>query len=447
MGKPAAEPSQVPEPPATQEVPPQPDETAPGSPTATAPPKGWKHTFRALRHRNFRIFVSGQAISLIGTWMQALSLGWLVYHLTGSELLVGATGFCSHIPVLLFAPIGGLAADRFSRYRIVILTQVAFTLQALALAALTLSGAVTVAHVFALAALWGTINAFDIPARQSLYIHMVEREDLINAIALNSVIFNAARVVGPSVAGVLIAAFGEGTCFLLNAVTFLAVICSLLLLRLPKTARARPDSPWAHLLDGFHYVHRHRSILALLLVNSAVNVTRAPAVALAPFFADAIFHRGAQGLGFLTGAAGIGAVAGTLGLARRTHTAGLPRIVFYSALITGSCLILFAWSPSFLLLLAVFAMVGYSHMRQNASVNTLIQTLIPDEYRGRIMALFSMTVVGVLPLGHLAGGAVAEHMGARWTVFFGGALCLAGAVLFRRMVPAIHRSILKEENA
>ena len=438
MGKPPAELNQVPLP--------QTDEMAPGAPTGAAPPKGWRHTFRALRHRNFRIFMSGQTVSLIGTWMQSLSQSWLVYRLTGSELLVGATGFCSHIPVLLLAPMGGLAADRFSRYRIVILTQSTFMLQALALAVLTLTGAVTVTHVFALAVIWGTVNAFDMPARQSLYIHMVGKEDLINAISLNSVIFNTARVVGPSVAGLLIAAVGEGTCFLFNAVSFLAVICSLFLLRLPKTARARPDSPWAHLRDGFRYAYHHRPVLALLLINSAVHITRAPAVALAPFFADAIFRRGARGLGILTGAAGVGAVTGTLGLARRTHTIGLPQIVLYSALTTGSCLVLFAWSPSFLLSLAIFAVIGFSHMRQNTSANTLIQSLIPDEYRGRIMALYSMTVVGVLPLGHLAGGAIAEHVGPRWTVFFGGVLCLAGALLYRRAVPVIHRSIIKQEN-
>jgi predicted MFS family arabinose efflux permease len=269
---------------------------------------------------------------------------------------------------------------------------------------------------------------------------MVGKEDLINAISLNSVIFNTARVLGPAVAGVTIAAFGEGICLSINALTFLAVISSLLMLRLPPMGKKATDSPWIHLREGFTFAGGHRSVRALLAINAAMNITRAPVVALAPFFADAIFGKGSEGLGVLTGAAGIGAVAGTLGLARRIHTRGLPEIVFYSALTTGSCLVLFAWSPSFHISLAVFAMIGFSHMRQNASTNTLIQTLIPDEYRGRIMALYSMTVVGVLPLGHLAGGAIAELVGARWTVCAGGVLCLAAALLFRRAVTAIHTS-------
>ncbi|MCW5978223.1 MAG: MFS transporter [Bryobacteraceae bacterium] len=401
---------------------------------------GWKLTFRALRHRNYRIFAAGQAVSLIGTWMQNVSQLWLIYRLTGSEFLVGAVGFCSHLPVLALGPVAGLAADRFSRYRIVIAAQAAFLLQALALAALTLTGKVAASHVFALALSWGVINAFEVPARQSLFIHMVGKEDLLNAISLNSVVFNSARIVGPSVAGVLIAALGEGACFLINASTFLAVLGSLFLLRLPSIPRAAPASPWTHLRDGFRYVHGHRPVLVLLLVNSVVNIVRAPAVSLAPFFADAIFGRGSRGLGFLTGAAGVGAVAGTLGLARRTKTEGLPRVALYSALTTGAVLVTFAWSPWFAFSLALYSLFGFSQMRQNAAANTLIQTMVPDEYRGRIMALFSMTVIGVLPLGHLAGGAIAEFTGPRWAVFLGGAICLAGALVYRRFADGIHRS-------
>jgi len=416
-----------------------------GNAGAAPPPGGWRRTFRALTHRNFRIFVTGQTVSLIGTWMQNVTLSWLVYRLTGSELMVGITGFCALGPVLVLGPVAGIAADRYSRYRIVLLTQSTFLLQASALAFLTLTGRITIPEIFALAALGGTLNAFDIPARQSLYIHMVGEKDLINAISLNSAMFNTARMVGPALAGVLISAVGEGLCFLINAVTYVAVLVSLLLLRLPKMARARPDSPWVHLRDGFGYVRRHRPVLALLLINGALNLTRAPAVVLAPFFADAIFHQSARGLGFLTGAAGLGAVLGTLGLARRTRSEGLPEIVFYSALTVGGCLVLFAWSPSFLLSVGIFAMMGYNQMRQNASTNTLIQTVIPDEFRGRIMALYSMTVVGMLPLGNLAGGAIAEKIGPRWTVFLGGVLCLTAAMVFRRSLAGIRRSMEKRE--
>ncbi len=369
--------------------------------------------------------------------MQNVAQSWLVYRLTGSELMVGVVGFCAHIPVLLLGPLAGLTADRYSRYRIVLLTQAAFLVQAVALATLTLSGRVTAAHVFALAAIWGMINAFDIPARQSLYIHMVGGEDLLNAISLNSVVFNTARVAGPAVGGLVIAVAGEGVCFSVNAATFLAVLGSLLMLRLPPLKPERRDAPWAHLREGFRYVASHQPVLALLGINAAMNITRAPAVALAPFFADAIFGRGSEGLGVLTGAAGLGAIAGTLGLARRTGTRGLPSVVFSSALATGICLVLFAWSPSFWTSLLIFGMIGFNHMRQNASTNTLIQTLIPDAYRGRVMALYSMTVVGVLPLGHLAGGAAAEHIGPRWTVFLGGLVCTAAALTFRGFLPRL----------
>jgi MFS family permease len=434
MGGPSAELDNAPEKTSLLTVEPRRDE-----------PSGWKLTFRALRHRDFRIFTAGQAISLVGTWMQNVSQLWLIYRLTGSELMAGALGFCSHVPVLLLGPVAGVTADRFSRYRIVVIAQAAFLGQALALAVLTLTGRITEVHVFTLAILWGIINAFEVPARQSLFIHMVGKEDLLNAISLNSVIFNAARIAGPSVAGLLIAALGEGTCFLINAGTFVAVLASLALLRLPSMSRVIPSSPWMHLRDGFRYVRTNRPVLALLLLNSLVNIARAPAISLVPFFADAIFHRGSKGLGVLTGAAGVGAVAGTLGLARRTHTDGLRDVVLYSALTTGLCLVLFGWSPFFLLSLILYGIFGFSQMRQNASANTLIQSLIPDEYRGRMMALFSMTVIGVLPIGHLFGGAVAEFAGPRWTVSLGGVVCLAGSFAYRYYVTEIRPSDSKRE--
>lgn len=439
MPEPAAGPGPVPTPPDNHQIAAQPDEAAP------APPRGWRLTFRALRHRNYRIFLSGQAVSLIGTWMQNVAQSWLVYRLTGSELLVSLVGFFSHLPVLVVGPLAGMTADRLSRYRIVLAAQITFMVQALLLAFVTITGRVTAVQVFALAALWGIVHAFDVPARQALFIHMVGREDLLNAIALNSVVFNTARVVGPAVGGLMIAAVGEGTCFLLNAVTFLAVIGSLLALRLPPMARTRPASPWSHLRDGWRYLQGHRPVRALLVANALANIARAPAVALAPFFADAIFRKGARGLGLLTAAAGLGAVAGTLGLARRTGTAGLPGVVLSSLLITGACLVLFAWAPWYALALVAYALLGYSQMRQNASTNTLVQTLIPDEYRGRMMALFSMTVLGVMPLGQLVGGAIAERMGARATVFLGGLLGLAATLGYWRVAGLIRQAAERSE--
>ncbi len=439
MPEPAAGPGALPTPPENQAIVAQPDETGP------ALPRGWLFTFRALRHRNYRIFLSGQAVSLIGTWMQNVAQSWLIYRLTGSELLVSLVGFFSHLPVLVVGPLAGMTADRLSRFRIVLAAQITFMAQALLLAFVTLTGRVTAGQIFALAALWGVVHAFDVPARQALFIHMVGREDLLNAIALNSVVFNTARVVGPAIGGLMIAAVGEGTCFLLNAATFLAVIASLMALRLPPMGRVRPASPWSHLRDGWRYLQGHRPVRALLVANALANVARAPAVALAPFFADAIFRRGAGGLGVLTAAAGLGAVAGTLDLARRSETAGLPGVVLSSLLITGVCLVLFAWAPWYGLALAAYALLGYSQMRQNASTNTLVQTLIPDEYRGRMMALFSMTVLGVMPLGQLVGGAIAERVGARATVLLAGLLGLAGALGYARLTGLIRQAAERSE--
>ncbi len=401
------------------------DGQLPGGPAIAVP-----HTFRALRHRNFRLFLSGQIISLVGTWMQNVAQSWLVYRLTHSELLLGTAWFCSQIAVFALGPLGGLAADRFSRHKLVVITQTLSMLQAFALAALTLSGRVQVWHILALAVCLGTINAFDMPGRQALVIHMTSKEDLINAISLNSAVFNAARVVGPGIAGVLVAAVGEGVCFFLNGVSFLAVIGCLLAMRLPPLGRESSDSPWQRLIDGFRYTWHHRAVRGVLALMAAATLSGMPIFVLIPFFADSIFHRGSQGLGFLMAAMGIGAVAGALGLARRTQVAGLRRLMVYSGLATGVTYIAFAFSRSFYFSLAVMPLLGYFVMRQMASANTTIQTLIPDEYRGRVMALYAMTVVGLGPFGSLAAGALAGHFGPRATVAAGGLLLIAATAAF-----------------
>lgn len=398
---------------------------------------GLRQTFRALRHRNFRLFISGQVISLIGTWMQSVAQSWLVYRLTHSELLLGTAWFCVQIPVFALGPLGGLAADRYSRHKLVIVTQTLSMLQAFALAALTLSGRVEVWHILALAVALGVINAFDMPGRQSLIIQMTGKEDLLNAISLNSAIFNSARIIGPGIAGLLVAAVGEGSCFLLNGVSFMAVIFCLLAMRLPKFERQPRYSPWAHLVDGFRYAFRDRPVRTLLAMMAANTIGGMPAVVLMPFFADAIFHRGSQGLGFLMGAMGLGAVIGTLVLAGRTRVAGLTSVILSSAATTGATFVLFAVSGSFYLSLAIMPVIGFSVMRQMAAANTLIQSLIPDHYRGRIMAMYSMTVVGLGPFGSLAAGALAHACGARVTVAAGGVLCMAAAAVFRFKMPAL----------
>jgi MFS family permease len=396
-----------------------------GQPAGAVP-----HTFRALRHRNFRLFISGQIISLVGTWMQNVALSWLVYRLTHSEWLLGAAWFCTQVAVFALGPLGGLAADRFSRHKLVIVTQTLSMLQAFVLAGLTLSGRVQVWHVLVLAAVLGTINAFDMPGRQALVIHMTSKDDLINAIALNSAVFNAARVVGPGVAGLLVAAVGEGACFLINGVSFLAVIFCLLAMRLPRFECKAQDSPWNHLVDGFRYAWHHAAVRRVLALMAAATISGMPALVLMPFFADDIFHRGSRGLGFLMGAMGIGAVTGTLVLARRTRVSGLGRVMVLSGMTTGCAYMAFALSPSFYVSLAIMPVIGYSVMRQMASANTTIQTLIPDEYRGRTMALYSMTVVGLGPFGSLAAGGLAGHFGARTAVALGAGIAITAASAF-----------------
>jgi predicted MFS family arabinose efflux permease len=394
------------------------------------PSAGLTHSFRALRHRNYQFFIGGQVISLTGTWMQTVAQSWLVYRLTHSEFLLGTAWFCSQIAVFALGPLGGLAADRFSRHKLVITTQTLMMLQACALATLTLSGRVQVWHVLALSVVLGAINAFDIPGRQSLLIQMTSKEDLLSAISLNSAVFNTARCVGPGIAGFLVAALGEGACFLLNAISFLAVIGGLLAMKLAPVERRTPDSPFRHLVDGFRYVWHHATVRSLLAILGASTLANAPFLVLAPIFADQIFHRGSRGLGFLMAAMGVGAVIGTITLARRTRVAGLPRVIAYSGLSLGGASLAFAASPWFALSLGTALLIGFSLMRQLASANTTIQTLIPDHYRGRTMALYSMCVVGTAPFGSLATGALAGHFGARATMVLGGLLALASALAF-----------------
>ncbi len=363
--------------------------------------------------------------------MQSVAQSWLMYRLTHSEWLLGATWFCTQIPVFLLGPLGGLAADRYSRHRIVLLTQTAAMGQAFALAALTLAGWVQPWHILSLATLLGVINAFDMPGRQALLIHLAAKDDLLNAIALNSATFNVARLLGPALAGVLVARYGEGVCFALNGASFLAVIASLAAMRLPPLAVRAQESPLEHLKDGFRYAWRSPPVRTLLVLIGGASIAAMPAIVLMPFFADEVYGRGSQGLGFLMGAMGLGAVAGTLWLAGRGRTGQLPQVIVASTTLLGAALVLFAVSPSYYLALGLMPAIGFSVMRQNASANTLIQTLIPDCYRGRVMALYAMTVVGLGPVGSLAAGALAHQIGARGTVLFGGLLCLGAALWFQ----------------
>lgn len=417
-----------------------------------SPRVSWQAAGRALRHRNFQLFFGGQLISLIGTWMQTVAQSWLVYRLTGSGLLLGAVGFASQIPVFLVAPVGGITADRANRQRIVIATQTASMILAFILAALTLSGKVQVWHIFVLAALLGVVNAFDIPGRQSFLVDMVGKDDLMNAIALNSSMFNGARVIGPAVAGVLVARLGEGWCFFANAVSYIAVIAGLMMMRVHAPARvSAKTSPWEHIVEGFQFVSRTAPIRALLILLGLVSVTGMPYVVLMPIFADKILHNGGQEfasligshdlgavrLGILMGAAGVGALLGALTLAVRSGVKGLGRWVTVCCAGFGVSLMLFAFSKSFWLSVGLLLPVGYFIMLQMASSNTLIQVMVPDELRGRVMALYSMMFMGMAPVGALLGGALSDRLGAPMTVALGGLASLAGAWWFGVQLPKI----------
>jgi MFS family permease len=412
----------------------------------------FESTGRALRHRNFQLFFAGQLISLIGTWMQSVAQAWLVYRLTGSGLLLGAVGFSGQIPVFLLAPIGGIVADRWDRRRIVIATQVSSMILAFVLALLTLLGRVHVWHVFVLAALLGVVNAFDLPGRQSFLVEMVGKEDLMNAIALNSSMFNGARILGPAVAGILVAKYGEGWCFFANGASYIAVIVGLLMMRIkPRPAVPQIGSPLEHILEGFRFVDRTAPIKALLYLLGIISLVGLPYTVLMPIFADKVLHTGGQEmasllgshdlgavrLGILMGATGVGALMGALTLAARTGITGLSRWIAWACGGFGVSLILFSFSKSFWLSVALLVPVGYCMMLQTSSSNTLIQAMVPDALRGRVMAVYAMMLMGMAPIGAFFGGALADRLGAPITVGTGAVACVAAALWFGSHLPRI----------
>lgn len=395
-------------------------------------------TLRALKHRNFQLFFSGQLISLIGTWMQSVAQAWLVYRLTGSSFLLGAVGFAGQFPVFLIAPVGGIVADRYNRRKVVIGTQVASMILAAILAALTLARYIQVWHIFVLSALLGIVNAFDIPGRQSFLVEMVGKEDLMNAIALNSSMFNGARVIGPAIAGILVARIGEGWCFFANAVSYIAVIIGLFMMKVPKHSHRPSDaSPIAHILEGFRFARDTKPIRAILLLLGLVSLVAMPYTVLMPVFADKILHGGARGLGILMGMTGVGALMGALTLASRRGVHGLGRWVAFSCGAFGASLILFSLSKNFLLSAILLLPVGFFVMLQMSASNTLIQSMVPDELRGRVMAMYSMMFMGMAPFGALFGGSVADRLGAPVAVSMGAVACIGGAFLFWLQLPKI----------
>jgi MFS family permease len=395
-------------------------------------------TLRALQYRNFQLFFAGQSISLIGTWMQNVAQAWLVYRITGSSVLLGAIGFSSQIPIFLLSPAGGIVADRYRRHRVVIATQSASMLLAFALAVLTLTGKVQIWHLFTLSALLGVVNAFDIPARQSFIVEMVGKTDLMNAIALNSSMFNGSRIVGPAVAGILVASIGEGWCFFVNAVSYIAVLIGLFLMNVERHEEVRqPGSPLSHVVEGFRFVIKNPPVHVLLMLLGIVSLTGMPYAVLMPIFADRILHGGAATLGWLMGASGVGALAAALILASRQNLDGLGRWVAVSALGFSVGLAIFSFSRTFWLSSGILALMGFALMIQMGSSNTLIQSMVPDRLRGRVMAVYSMMLMGMAPIGSLLAGAAADRIGAPLTVAAGGAVCAIAASLFWLRLPHI----------
>lgn len=393
---------------------------------------------RSLRHRNYRLFIGGQLISLVGTWLQSVAQSWLVYRLTGSALLLGLAGFCGQIPVFLLGAVGGAVADRRDRRGLLVATQTSSMILAFALGFLTLAGRVTVLQVFVLAALLGVVNAFDVPVRQSFVVQMVGREDLPNAIALNSSVFNMARMLGPAVAGVLVAAVGEGWCFVLNGASYVAVIAGLLMMSAQVNARRLPPgSAMDDIMDGFRFVARTGPIRALLALLGLVSLLAMPYSVLMPLFADRILHAGARGLGMLMGATGVGALCAALLLAFRASARGLGRWVAASAAGFGVSLVLFALSRSFPLSVVLLVAVGFCSVLQMAASNTLLQTLTPDPLRGRVMSVYSMMLMGMAPFGALLAGAAASRYGAPDTLAAGGAVSILGALAFAVHLPRL----------
>ncbi len=387
--------------------------------------------FRALQHRNFQLFIAGQLISLIGTWMQTTAQLWLIYELTGSAAFLGVLGFASQVPMLFLSSLGGYVGDRYDRKRGVIATQSASMILAFALAALKLTNIVNKWEVLVIAFLLGIVNAFDVPIRQAFFVQMVGKEDLPNAIALNSSIFNGARVVGPAMAGFAIAWFGEGWCFFLNGLSFVAVIVALLMMRIERTeTKPSEDSPLKSFVQGFHFAMSDAAVRPALLLLSVLSLFGLQYSVFLPIYANDILRGGARILGLLMSAAGVGAVLGALHFAARTHYKGLARWIAATSMTCAAGLIIFSQARFFWLCAAVLFVVGFAATSQMAATNTLIQNRVPDELRSRVMAVYATMFMGVQPIGSLIAGGVAKHIGAPYTLTVFGSLVLIGSLFF-----------------
>jgi MFS family permease len=403
---------------------------------------GLQRIFTALRHRNYRLYWFGQIVSLIGTWMQSVGQGWLVYQLTNSPFALGLVGFSSSLPILVFSLWGGVVTDRMNKRTLITITQTASMFQAFALWLLYVSGRIQVWHVIAAAFLLGLINAFDAPARQAFVIEMVSKEDLMNAIALSASAFNSARILGPAIAGVLVSvpAVGIGGLFFLNGVSFLAVIAALLMMRLPPSlALARHGSVWANLIEGLRYIWHNPVVLTLESLVAVASIFGMPYAALMPVFARDILRVGAEGYGLLLALTGVGALVGSLGLASLGNFRHKGWLLTAGNLLFPATLLALAFSRSYTLSMVIMVGVGWAMVTQNATANTLLQTMVPDRLRGRVMSVHALMFLGMTPFGNLQAGMVANFLGAPFAVSLGAVLAgLCGLFVFWRL-PQVRR--------
>ena len=397
----------------------------------------------ALRSRNYRLFFAGQGVSLIGTWMTQIATVWLVYHLTNSAFMLGVVGFTSQIPNFVLAPFGGVFVDRFPRHRILVGTQILAMVQSLTLAALALTGVIHIWHILILSLFQGVINAVDAPARQVFAIELVERrEDLANAIAINSTMFNGARLIGPALGGLLIARVGEAYCFLIDGLSYIAVIMALLAMRFqPKEIPVMAGNHFQKIKAGFDYAFSSPPIRAILLLSTIVSLMGMQYVVLVPVFADKILHGNAQTLGFLMAGSGVGAIFGGIYLATRKTVIGLGKLMIVSPTILGMGLIIFSWSRFLPLSLFAMLLIGLGTLLQIAAGNTILQTIVDDDKRGRVMSLYTMSFLGMTPFGNLLGGTLGDRLGASNTLIIAGSTCILGSIFFSRQLPALKKIV------
>ncbi|HEY1169981.1 MAG TPA: MFS transporter [Verrucomicrobiae bacterium] len=402
----------------------------------------WKRLTGPFSSRNYRLYFAGQIVSLMGTWMSQTASMWLVYHISASPFLLGVVGFASLAPTFFLGPLAGVWVDRVNRHKLLVATQVGSMIQSFLLAGFTLADAIDVSHIIALSLLQGVINAIDMPVRQAMVVEFVEnREQLGNAIALNSSLFNLARLVGPAIGGFIIAAFGAGICFLIDGFSYLAVIFALLAMQLkPQKPKEVKKHPWVELREGFRYAFGFPPIKALILLVAAFSATGFSYSVLMPVFAKEVFHGDAKILGLLMSSSGIGALAGALYLGTRSTVRGLGNVITFGGVLMALGVSGFAMSHWLALSMVFLACAGTGGVLLMASSNTLVQTFVDDDKRGRVMSLFTMAFTGTVPVGNLIAGSVANTLGSATTLLISGTICLIVVMVFYRKLPRLREA-------